>query len=260
MKNIFYFGEKKAEFPVRVLNERELRAGAGLLFAFAMVSLMNVLLLGNFYVIKLFIIIFIIDFIVRIFINPKYAPSLILGRMAVSKQKPEYVGAPQKRFAWILGLALALFMFFTTVLGTVSMVLSCLVCLVCLVLLFFESAFGICVGCKIYNLFNKEKAQLCPGGVCEVVKKEEIQNISVIQIIIALVFVAFVIWLAVTGGFFLKNDKSMTGPAMSACMVSGGSNSPCFGAPKAAQPASPCLMGDSGNSVESDCPLSNLLP
>jgi hypothetical protein len=34
-------------------------------------------------------------------------------------------------------------------------------------LLFFESAFGICIGCKIYNLFNKQKAQLCPGGVCE---------------------------------------------------------------------------------------------
>jgi hypothetical protein len=27
---------------------------------------------------------------------------------------------------------------------------------------------GICLGCKVYNLFSKEKAQLCPGGVCEI--------------------------------------------------------------------------------------------
>lgn len=202
MKNIFYFGEHRDGFPVRVLNERELRAGAGILFVFAMASLMNVVLIGNFYVIKLFVIIFIIDFIVRIFINPKFAPSLIVGRIAVSRQRPEYVGAPQKRFAWILGLIMAFFMFFVTVLGAAPVVLSCLICLVCLVLLFFESAFGICVGCKIYNLFNKEKAQFCPGGVCEVIKKEEIQQISITQIIIALVFASFVIWLTVTGGFF----------------------------------------------------------
>jgi hypothetical protein len=35
-------------------------------------------------------------------------------------------------------------------------------------LLFFESAFGICIGCKVYNLLNARKAQLCPGGLCEV--------------------------------------------------------------------------------------------
>jgi hypothetical protein len=43
-----------------------------------------------------------------------------------------------------------------------------LVCGTCLTLMFFETAFGICLGCKLYNLFNKDKAQLCPGGVCEV--------------------------------------------------------------------------------------------
>jgi len=239
MKNIFYFGEQKDGFPVRVLNERELRAGAGILFVFAMISLMNVILIGNFYVIKLFIIIFIIDFIVRIFINPKFAPSLIMGRMAVSGQRPEYVGAPQKRFAWILGLIMALFMFFVTVLGTAPIVLSCLVCFVCLVLLFFESAFGICVGCKIYNLFNKEKAQFCPGGVCEVFKKEEIQKISIVQVIITLIFVFFVTWLTITGGFFLKNDKPANDSGMSGCMFSSDSKSPCLGAPKASQPSSP---------------------
>ena len=49
----------------------------------------------------------------------------------------------------------------------VSVVASLVVCALCLLLLFFESAFGICIGCKVYNAFNKEQAQLCPGGVCD---------------------------------------------------------------------------------------------
>jgi hypothetical protein len=231
MKNIFYFGEHKDGFPVRVLNERELRAGAGILFVFALIAMMNVMLLANFYVIKIFIILFILDFIIRIFINPKFAPSLIIGRIAVSKQRPEYVGAAQKRFAWILGLILALFMFFVTVLGAAQIMISCLVCLVCLVLLFFESAFGICVGCKIYNLLKKEKAKFCPGGVCEVSEKEEIQRISITQIIIVLIFISFASWLVISGGFLINYNKSEDSSVMTSCIFRGGSNSPCFIAP-----------------------------
>ena len=104
IKNIFYFGEKIKEFDVRVLNEREVRASAGILFCFAMIAFMNAWLIGNFNILKIFIITFLIDFFIRIFINPKYSPSIILGRIMVRNQKPEYVGAPQKRCAWGIGL------------------------------------------------------------------------------------------------------------------------------------------------------------
>jgi len=56
-----------------------------------------------------------------------------------------------------------------------------IICCTCLVLLFFEAAFGICLGCKIYNLFFKEKAMLCPGGTCEVGDRKEIQKIGFAQ-------------------------------------------------------------------------------
>jgi hypothetical protein len=60
----------------------------------------------------------------------------------------------------------------------------------CLTLLFFETAFGICIGCKIYNMFNKEKAQLCPGGVCEMPASQE-PNATLAQVaIVAAFFVA----------------------------------------------------------------------
>jgi hypothetical protein len=42
------WGESVEGFPVRVLNERAVRAAAGLLLLGAMVSFMNALLMGNF--------------------------------------------------------------------------------------------------------------------------------------------------------------------------------------------------------------------
>jgi hypothetical protein len=79
------------------------------------------------------------------------------------------VGAPQKRFAWAIGFALALTMLYLVVIRHVIGPINLIVCASCLVLLFFESAFGICIGCTVYNWFNKDQAQFCPGGVCEFV-------------------------------------------------------------------------------------------
>jgi hypothetical protein len=79
------------------------------------------------------------------------------------------VGAPQKRFAWAIGFVLAVVMLYLVVIEHVVGPVNLIVCAACLVLLFFETAFGICIGCKVYNLFNREQAQLCPGAVCEFV-------------------------------------------------------------------------------------------
>jgi len=192
MKNIFYFGEKIKDFKIRVFNEKELRAGAGILFLFAIVAFLNSWLLGDFKLTKIFVIIFLIDFFIRIFINPKYSPSLIIGRFIVSNQKPEYIGAPQKKFAWSMGFVLALTMFFVLVVNNVIGPINLFICLACLLMLFFEASFGICIGCKIYNIFNKEKAKLCPAGSCEIRKKEDIQKINLIQVIITILFIILI--------------------------------------------------------------------
>jgi hypothetical protein len=167
MSNIVSFGEQIDGYPVRVLNERAVRAAAGLLFVFAIVAFMNAWLTGNFQPTRVFVVAFLIDFALRIFVNPRYAPSLVIGQWIVRRQQPEYVGAPQKRFAWAIGFVLALSMFYLVVIERVVGPVNLLVCAACLVLLFFETAFGICIGCQVYNLLNKEQAQLCPGGVCE---------------------------------------------------------------------------------------------
>ena len=192
MRNaIFQFGQQLPEYEVPVLNERAVRASAGILFVFAFISFMNAWLMGNFQPTRVFVVVFLVDFTIRIFINPRYAPSLIIGQWFVRKQQAEYVGAPQKRFAWAIGFALALAMLYLMVLNHVIGPINLNVCSICLILLFFETAFGICIGCKVYNLFNKEKAQLCPGGMCEVPPGNR-STTSLPQIAILLLFFGMV--------------------------------------------------------------------
>ncbi|NWF46011.1 DUF4395 domain-containing protein [Hydrogenophaga sp. D2P1] len=166
MNELFQFGETVEGYPVRVVNERTVRAAAGLLFFPAVVSFMNALLTANYQPTRLFVIVFLIDMTLRM-LNPRWAPSMIVGGWIVRKQTPDWVGAPQKRFAWGLGLLLGLAMLYLMVLNRFMGPVNMLVCASCLTLMFFETAFGICLGCKLYNVFNREKAQLCPGGVCE---------------------------------------------------------------------------------------------
>lgn len=162
----FGFGQRMPEYAVPVLNERAVRAAAGILFFFAMVSFMNAWLTGNFAPTRVFVVAFLIDFCIRLLVNPRYAPSLVVGQWLVRRQQPEWTGAPQKRFAWAIGFALALTMFYLVVMRGVVGPVTLIVCALCLVFLFFESAFGICIGCWVYNRFNAEQAKLCPGGAC----------------------------------------------------------------------------------------------
>src|SRR3982074_2024314 len=111
MSKTIQFGEDVAGYNIRVLNEREIRASAGILFLATFISLMLILFKNNFLPIKYVITVFLTDFIIRVFINPKYSPSLIIGRLIVRNQAPEYVGAQQKKFAWIIGVVLSAIMF-----------------------------------------------------------------------------------------------------------------------------------------------------
>ncbi len=190
------FGENVQGYDIPVLNERELRAAAGIYFLLLFISLMMALFEQSLTMVKYVITFFLVDFILRIFINPRYSPSLILARMIVGRQNPEYVGAPQKKFAWWIGLVLATAMFVHIVVLNAFSIISGLSCLACLIFLFFESAFGICIGCKIYALINKGTVQYCPGEVCESSTRQAIQKISKTQILIILAYILFMIMVA----------------------------------------------------------------
>ncbi len=193
LKEFFTYGEKVDGYDVRVLNEREARAAAGILFGFGLIALFNSVTLGHVIFTRFFIAFFTVDFLIRV-IQPRYSPSLLMGRFFVQNQTPEYVGASQKRFAWAIGLALAIPMFNTIVVEFVPNPMKVVICILCLVLLFMESAFSICLGCKLYSLFSKKDPTHCPGGVCEVRVKEPIQRFSTAQKVVVSLSFLFVIW------------------------------------------------------------------
>jgi hypothetical protein len=204
MNKVIKFGEDVKGYNISVLNEREVRASAGIFFLAMFMSLMLVLFKNNFVPIKYLIVIFLTDFIIRVFINPRFSPSLIIGRLIVSNQSPEYVGARQKKFSWIIGIILSSIMFIFLVVVNAFSPITGIICLICLIFLFFESAFGICLGCKVYSMIYKEKAQHCPGEVCDVKSRQDIQKTSGVQLLIVLGFVLYILLAA----FLFNNNLS----------------------------------------------------
>lgn len=214
MKNLIKFGEDVQGYEIPVLNEREIRASAGILFVWMFIALMLILFKGNFLLIKYVIIIFLTDMLIRVFVNPRFSPTLIVGRLIVSRQEPEYVGAAQKKFAWKIGIALSGLMFLLLVIINSYSLFTGLSCLVCLVFLFFESAFGICIGCVFYNLFYKKKARYCTGKTCDPVKKQEVQKTSWIQILILIGLIGYVLLM-----IFLFNEQFSKNPSELAALL-----------------------------------------
>lgn len=201
MGKIFKFGENVKGFKIPVLNEREIRAAAGILFFVMFGSIMAAILKESFLVLKYAIVAFLTDISIRVFINPRFAPTLILGRLIVRNQVPEYVGAPQKKFAWIIGFVLASVMLVHLVILNGYSPITGIICMICLIFLFFETSFGICLGCKFYPLFFRKETQYCPGEVCDIKSRQPIQKTTFIQVLIVLVFIGFIVL-----SVFLFND------------------------------------------------------
>lgn len=212
MEKIIQFGEYAEGYDIPVLNEREIRAAAGILFLVIFSAYMRIILAGDFVLAKYAITLFFTDFLIRVFISPRFSPSLIIGRLIVRNQTPEYVGAKQKKFAWIVGVFLSFTMLIFMVIVNSFSPITGIVCLLCMVFLFFESAFGICLACKVYSKIYKEKALYCPGEVCDVKARQPIQKTSKTQLLIVLVFIGYILLVAqLFNGEFIKKPYDMFG-------------------------------------------------
>ena len=177
------------------------------------IAILRVIFTGDFVLLKYAATFFLADIAIRVLVSPRYAPSLVLGRLIVRNQVPEYVGAPQKRFAWFIGLGLALVMVALQVVANTFGPITGLICLTCLVFLFFETAFGICIGCAIYPLFNKGKVQHCPGEVCTPAERREIQRVSGGQLLVVVGFAALaVLAVGVLDGGYRQPPRPLFAP------------------------------------------------
>ncbi|MBK6935520.1 MAG: DUF4395 domain-containing protein [Chitinophagaceae bacterium] len=204
MKMTSQFGETVPGYTIPVLNEREIRAAAGILFLATFLSLMFIIFTENFVPIKYVITLFFADFIVRVMISPRYSPTLIIGRLIVSRQNPEYVGAAQKKVAWIIGVILSAAMFILMVIMNTYSIITGIICLICLLFLLFESSFGICLGCIMYKWIYKDKAQYCPGEVCDIKARQPIQKTSAKQLLAVLGFILLTVGLAIFFNHFFQ--------------------------------------------------------
>jgi len=196
------YGAHVSGYEATVVNEREARAAAGILFMLGMIVIFVGIGYGHIIVARVYLAFLFVDFTIRM-ITPTYSPSLLLGKFVVHNQKPDYVGGLQKRFAWTLGWLISLPMMWWFVLNWDITFYKVLICVLCLTLMFLEGAFGICVGCMIYKFVIKEDPKNCPGGACEMRIREPIQKFNPLQ-----AGIAFVTTFALIIGIYLFLAKT----------------------------------------------------
>ncbi|HIC44681.1 MAG TPA: DUF4395 domain-containing protein [Sulfurimonas sp.] len=192
---MFKYGNDVNGFKERVVNEREARAAAGILFTLGLITVMNSVMMGNGILSRIYLAFFMFDFFFRITI-PNYSPSLLLGRFFVRNQKPEYVSANQKRFAWSIGFVLSVPMFYYLSWHWEPDTYKVLVCIFCLVLLFMEATLSFCLGCWVYKNILRINTENCPGGACELQFKEKVQTFNTTQKVITVLTGALIIYMS----------------------------------------------------------------
>lgn len=160
-----------ATYPV--INEREVRGAAGLMFLIGAITFAVVFFTKNTTLLYVVVPVFWLDFFFKVVFQPHFSFFGYLAGFFVSNQTPEYVGVIQKRFAWSIGLVLSSVMLVAVIFLGVRGFLPFAVCSLCLFFMWIESSFGICVGCKIYSFLikkgiikNPEVKPACAGGVC----------------------------------------------------------------------------------------------
>lgn len=176
--SIISFGEYIEGKNYKVLDERRMRASAGIMLLLGLIAFINGFILQNFIVIPFLAGFLMLNFMIGIFINPKFSPTVFIAYLIVRKQSPLPIGAIQKKFAWSLGLGLSLVIFSLSLMLVSNVAYFqpvCILCLICLVLLYLETSFGICLGCKLYYLAIRlkllkepEEKPNCMGDACEV--------------------------------------------------------------------------------------------
>ena len=80
---------KDAPYPV--LNERDIRATAGIMMMFALLTVFYTIFAKEYILIRILIIVFFTDFFIKVMWGPKYSLISKMGAWIVRKQKPEYV-------------------------------------------------------------------------------------------------------------------------------------------------------------------------
>jgi len=157
-----------------VVNENEVRAAAGLTMVIGAVAFGYAYFAKQYVPLQAAASLFFAEFLIRVTAGLRYSPVGIVARAITLGRAPEWVSAKPKRFAWTIGLVMALAMTAITNSG-IRGPLPRTMCLICLALMWMESALGLCLGCKIHGLLVRRgwaskdpEYEVCADGSCEV--------------------------------------------------------------------------------------------
>jgi hypothetical protein len=159
------FGEYLEGKKFKVVEERVMRGSAGIMLLLAFIAFINGFIIKNYIALPFITGFLALNFSIGIFINPKFSPTVLIAKFFVRKQSALPIGAIQKKFAWSMGLGLSITIFILSLflLNDVSYFEPiCMLCLICITFLYLETAFGICVGCKVYWYSIKLKIMKTP--------------------------------------------------------------------------------------------------
>jgi hypothetical protein len=164
------------ELQARVFDERQVRAAAGVTMVIGAVAFSYAYFTRQYVPLQVVACLFFVEFLVRLTAGIRYSPVGIVAGALTLGQPPEWVSAKPKRFAWTLGMAMALAMTIITNSG-IRGYLPRTICLICLTLMWMESVLGLCLGCKIHSLLARRgwmtgdpEFEMCADGACAVIQ------------------------------------------------------------------------------------------
>jgi hypothetical protein len=162
------------ELQAGVFNENEVRAAAGLTMVIGAVAFCYAYFTQLYLPLQAVATFFFVEFLIRVTVGLQHSPTGIVARALTHRNPPHWVSAKPKRFAWELGLGMALAMTIITNSG-IRGYLPRTVCLICLTVMWMETALGLCLGCEIHGLLVRRgwvakdpDVEVCANGACDV--------------------------------------------------------------------------------------------
>jgi hypothetical protein len=161
------------ELHAAAVNEHQARAAAGVMMALGAVAFVYANFDKLFWPIRTTSALLSVDFLVRVTAGLERSPSGLVAGWMTRRLAPQWVSAKPKRFAWTLGLVMAMAMTAITNSGIHGSVPRT-ICLICLTLMWMEAVLGLCVGCEIYGLMVRrgwrapdDAFEICVSGACD---------------------------------------------------------------------------------------------
>ncbi len=153
-------------YSVPVINERAVRVSAGILLSLGTFAMFLAWHQGSMRPLQAFGMFFVVDMLLRLTGGESLSPTLLVSQGLVRRWQPNWVGAPQKEFAWWLGLGLATTSCLSMSILRAPLWVTLTLCSTCLLLLFLEAVFGYCVGCQLQARLSETAPQHCANGAC----------------------------------------------------------------------------------------------